>query len=65
MPKGSIASGDWGEYISNLTEEQEESYLICHECGDYIEETQYWEIGGRILCDDCARLIYQRWRKEI
>ena len=55
------AEGDWEEYISNLTGRENVSYRICHECGNYITEIDtYWEIDGQTLCDDCARMMYQR-----
>ena len=49
----------WEEYIWN-TMQMRENYLICDECRSYIEQGTYWEINGEVLCDDCARMKYQR-----
>lgn len=38
-----------------------ERYLFCDECGNIIEEDDYyWQINGNRYCDDCARYLYQR-----
>ena len=58
---GKRTSDSYGDIISDLTDLHPKQYLICHECGNYIEEFDvYWEIDGETLCDDCARVMYQR-----
>lgn len=53
-------AGGYSDWIANLTEMEENEFLICHECGNYIRHTVYWDIYGEILCDDCAKAKYQR-----
>ena len=56
-----IYSGDYSDWISNVTDDDEdENYVMCHECRTYIRHTSYWYINGQVLCDDCARAKYQR-----
>lgn len=53
-------AGGYSDWISNLTETDEQDFEICQECGNYIEDSTYWDFGGEILCDDCAKAKYQR-----
>lgn len=56
-----IIQGDYGDYISNVTSsDEDENYLMCHECRSYIRHSLYWVINEEVLCDDCARAKYQR-----
>lgn len=52
-------SGGYADWISSLTDETIERHLYCYECKSHISGT-YWKINEEILCDDCARMIYQR-----
>lgn len=52
-------AGGYEDWISNLTEEDGRQFLECHECRTYIVNAKYWKINGEILCDDCARAMYQ------
>lgn len=51
-------AGDYDDWISNITEDEE--IIMCVECRSYIRNDIYWEINGEVLCDDCARAKYQR-----
>lgn len=51
---------DWEDYVSNIMGKKTRQYLTCSECGNYIDHSVYWEINGEVLCDDCAKSIYQR-----
>lgn len=55
----------YGEIISEKTERHDKQYLICHSCGNYIDDWEtYWDIDGEILCNDCAVRRYQRRNGE-
>lgn len=56
--------GGFQDWIENLTDENIRQHLMCHLCGTYITGT-YWSINGEDLCDDCARMLYQRGVNEL
>lgn len=60
MGRHNPAGGGYSDWISNLTETNEQDFEICMECGNYLQNTVYWDICGEILCDDCAKAKYQR-----
>ena len=51
--------GRYSDWISNLTDEAIERHLYCYQCRSHISGT-YWYINEEVLCDDCAKSIYQR-----
>lgn len=53
-------TGDYDDWTSNLTETDETRFVICGECGSYVRNDKYWYINEEILCEDCARMKYQR-----
>ena len=58
-------AGGYDDWISNLTEQEDRQYLVCHECRNYIVNETYWKINGEVLCDDCAKAKYQFGVEEI
>lgn len=60
----SSLGGGYDDWVSSLTEDTMRQHLYCYLCKSHISGT-YWEINEEILCDDCARMLYQRGVSEL
>lgn len=38
---------------------------ICENCEEPIVEDYYWDIGGDLLCERCARLMYRKAMEDL
>lgn len=41
-----------------------ESYPICAECGEHIQDEECYEIDGKLICEQCLKENYRRWTED-
>ena len=53
----------WEEYCAE-EQEYEEHCPICDRCGEPITDETYYDIGGRILHEDCMQDECMKWTDD-
>lgn len=53
------------EYAERERERQLLQLPVCEECGERIQDEDYYDVDGEILCEKCMRRKYRRKTEDL
>lgn len=53
------------EYAERERERQLMSLPVCEECHERIQDEDYYDVDGEILCENCMKKRYRRFTADL